>query len=76
MSVNIYCFENEAPNAVFIAEFNAQFLIAHCAFLFLKANISWQMYGTNTVSNQTNVCREIYLVYIQIKGYLPSLIII
>jgi len=74
MSVNIYCFENEIPNAVFIAEYNAQFLIAHCALLFLKANIGWQMYGTN--SNQTDARREIYLVYIQIKGCVPALIII
>jgi len=76
MSVNIYCFENETPNAVFIAEGNAQFLIAHCVFLFLKANIGWQMYSTNTLSNQTHARREIYFVYIQIKGYVPALIII
>jgi len=48
--------------------------IAHCALLFLKANIGWQMYGTN--SNQTDARREIYLVYIQIKGCVPALIII
>jgi len=53
MSWNIHYFDNETPNAADIAECNAQFLIAHCAFLFghWMAKIGWQMYDTNTVSN-------------------------
>jgi len=51
MSVNIYYFDNETPNAAVIAECNAQFLIAYCTFLFCHwmAKIGWQMYYTNTM---------------------------